>query len=1176
VTVSQITGSHGGIVLTSTSYANPITVTATGTVYGSAGISANSIWSIENYGIVAGTNRGDGIDLLLGGSVANEAGGTIRGYNIGLLIAGGRGTVENSGSISATKLVFADDVPIGVYLAGGGSITNASSGLIHDSVKIGGGAGTVENSGKIIDHYSFGIFLSEGGSVTNDAGGTINGGHAGVRIDGIFGRVENTGSINGYLGVDLGGVYGLVDNSGAITGRYGTGVFLADGGEVDNEAAGVILGGRFASNTNPGVQINGTNATVRNAGTIGGGKYAVYLGGTTSNHLVIVPGAVFSGGVAAHASATNTIELASSASAGILSGLGSAYLRFGEVTVDPGATWTLKGALTGFGGVTISGLNTSDSLDITDLAFASGEKASLGSTDQLTITNAGGTVLATIQLGADATGRSFALASDGQSGTDITMLPGDPHLISRITGSRGGILLSTATFANPLTVTSTGAVIHSGSHHLSAAVYAASAWVVANYGRIEGYGSNDDGVRLRAGGAVINGSTGTITGESDGIRMDSTGTVDNAGIIGGGHGINLAGGVVTNGASGVITGYYDAIVLTGSGTVDNAGSIAGYYTGVSLIDGGFVTNAAGATVYGVYGGVALRGSCTVENAGTIGAAGGHAAVQFYGTGANRLIIDGGAVFSGEVTANSAGANTIELAAKDGAGSLSGLGSQIQGFQTIVVDAGADWTISGSFGGTLDVFGTENGATIANGGAAVASSGGVVDGAIVQHGGLLVVASGRAEAVTVETRGNAWQLAGGMSGVTLSGGHLAVLGGKASAVEIGSGGVAFAGHGAAFGAGYIMSSLVHSGGVLVLGAQGNADDLTVESGGTLLQLGGSTSNVSLSGTQIVAGQLPGAPPVSSTTPVVASSTTVADHGQQIVNSNGQAFDTTVKSGGLVEVFAGGRTFSATVSSGGSLVVISGGAIRTTVLTGGNVYQFAGSSKHGTLSGGRFTVLGGEADAIVVEAGGFEFAGTFLNGSAGGTIASSVISSGGILATGVHGAVVSTVIDSGGTLFELAGVTSHVALSGGTQFVGGGLPGVPMPSPSPPATAAGTVVSSGGQEIVNANGSAVGTEVLSGGKIVFNGGMVDALSVARGGLIDLAKLAFSNAISLSFAENQAHTSGILTVSSGVETLKINLLGQYAAGGFHIAQDGGGGTAITYSGAAGSAMELTAGHA
>ena len=70
-------------------------------------------------------------------------------------------------------------------------------------------------------------------------------------------------------------------------------------------------------------------------------------------------------------------------------------------------------------------------------------------------------------------------------------------------------------------------------------------------------------------------------------------------------------------------------------------------------------------------------------------------VDFTASATNRLILDPGAVFVGNVTANSSGTNTLELAGGSGTGSIGGVGTTFKHFQTLAVDAGATWTLTGS-------------------------------------------------------------------------------------------------------------------------------------------------------------------------------------------------------------------------------------------------------------------------------------------------------------------------------------------------------------------------------------------------------------------------------------------------------------------------------------------------
>jgi hypothetical protein len=107
--------------------------------------------------------------------------------------------------------------------------------------------------------------------------------------------------------------------------------------------------------------------------------------------------------------------------------------------------------------------------------------------------------------------------------------------------------------------------------------------------------------------------------------------------------------------------------------------------GIYLGQGGTISNIGG--LIAGPNGITIKGNSggTVVNAGTI--SGTSKAVSFADTGNNRLVIDPGAIFAGDVTANGV-TNTLELAA--GSGTLSGLGDVYIGFTAIQIDTGASW------------------------------------------------------------------------------------------------------------------------------------------------------------------------------------------------------------------------------------------------------------------------------------------------------------------------------------------------------------------------------------------------------------------------------------------------------------------------------------------------------
>ncbi len=200
---------------------------------------------------------------------------------------------------------------------------------------------------------------------------------------------------------------------------------------------------------------------------------------------------------------------------------------------------------------------------------------------------------------------------------------------------------------------------------------------VVNSGSISGYGGPGAyGVALERGGSLDNSSSGSITGGDDAViaydgscRINNAGTIkstfdDAIGLFKGGDVTNDAGGVIQAPTSG---GYGPAgvYIASGSANVTNRGAIQG--------------------MYGVYYDVAG----TVENAGSI--SGTSYAIDFGANSiANRLIIDPGAVFNGNVDGNG---GTLELSA--GLGSIGKIGSDaFSGFQTLNNDANAHWTLTG--------------------------------------------------------------------------------------------------------------------------------------------------------------------------------------------------------------------------------------------------------------------------------------------------------------------------------------------------------------------------------------------------------------------------------------------------------------------------------------------------
>jgi len=229
-----------------------------------------------------------------------------------------------------------------------------------------------------------------------------------------------------------------------------------------------------------------------------------------------------------------------------------------------------------------------------------------------------------------------------------------------------------------------------------------AAGTVNNTGLIYTTTLQGNGVALENGGTVINAGTAGIYGDFSGVSVyggpaviTNSAVIDAVGLNG--YGVYLgAGGTITNTVSGSIIGTYDGIDAgVGAATVTNAGYIYGVELGVGLYGGGLITNLAGGVISSTAIGVTVNGG-TVVNAGTIDATATGKAVVF-GTGLNdRLVVDSGASFVGSVTGGGNG-SVLELGTAT-SGTLTGLGGQITGFNTIAFDSGDSWSLVGSFSG----------------------------------------------------------------------------------------------------------------------------------------------------------------------------------------------------------------------------------------------------------------------------------------------------------------------------------------------------------------------------------------------------------------------------------------------------------------------------------------------
>jgi Ca2+-binding RTX toxin-like protein len=225
------------------------------------------------------------------------------------------GTVTNIGTIDGAHHNGVNLGAGGTVTNGSGSSTTAQISASEIAVAVHGAAGHVTNFGTLTGGNA-GVYLFAGGTVTNGKSGAT------------------TGLISGSMGIQGSGGAVTVTNFGKISAPGAYAVALNSGGVVTNAAGARLIG-------TVGVLIQGGDGTVVNSGTIDGSGGNAVKFGAGNDWLIVDPGAVFTG-KANGGTGFNTLELRAGATTGTLTGLGSSFVNFGHVAVDPGATWVVK------------------------------------------------------------------------------------------------------------------------------------------------------------------------------------------------------------------------------------------------------------------------------------------------------------------------------------------------------------------------------------------------------------------------------------------------------------------------------------------------------------------------------------------------------------------------------------------------------------------------------------------------------------------------------------------------------------------------------------------------------------------------------------------------------------------------------------------------------------------
>ncbi len=719
-TGGSIAGSNGsGILLDA---GGLVSVADGGIVTGSGnGLSfAGALATLGNAGSISGGQ--DGVGVFAGGTLTNAMSGVISGY-VGVYASTSSAAVAvvNTGSILSTGN-FAID------LGTGGAVTNQAGGTIGTGefgVAIAGAAGTVENAGS--------IGAAGAGDAVRFAAGFGNL----LRVDpgAAFGGTVDGGNTLGAASVSTielasGASAGTLAGLGTAFTNFGAIQFDAGARWSISGPAAALTGGQSISGFAPGdtIELAGVSDTI--AGFAAG---KLTLAGAAPLTLDL-PGAFSVTQFHAATVSGNTDLTVTAALKQVLSGTygSSITLNSAAYTNPITVTGTIDISDGSVGGIALRGSSpvawTVDNQGLIEISGTGSNAVRLdaggaidnaaaskiiGNADGIDVLAAAGNVTnAGAIIGVDGTGVLLAgggTLSNASSGTiggstygvDIETTLRAVHNAGLIAASRGTAVLLHVSGVGAAYVGNSGSIIGSAD----GIDVADNSGSVSNSGHIAGDGGY--GVRLALAGDVTNAVSGTITGAGkDAIRIDGAGGVFNYGSIGatgsGASGLTINGpGNLYNVAGGRISGVMHGVaIVSGPGAITNAGSIVGNGPttgGVALDGGGALTNQASGYIAGGYG-VYVSGGGTVTNAGTIkSTAGIDTAVDFVGGNPNRLVVDPGAVFIGVAnggnTAGSGAVSVLELAG--GSGSLRGVGSSFVNFGAIVIDAGADWTISGS-------------------------------------------------------------------------------------------------------------------------------------------------------------------------------------------------------------------------------------------------------------------------------------------------------------------------------------------------------------------------------------------------------------------------------------------------------------------------------------------------
>ncbi len=507
---------------------------------------AHASATIANFGTIQGTGAGGaGVYLAGGGKVTNGSAGDttalIEGGPNGIAANYFAATIANFGAISGGTN--------GVRLQEGGAVTNGSAANTTASITgfftgvlADGAPATVANFGTIQGAVGYGVSLATGGTVTNgstaDHGALVEGFHSGVNARALPAKVVNFGTIE-------------------ATANFSTGVYLYSGGSVTNgsatDTAALITGFR-------GVYGGGAGTlTVTNFGAIAGTGGTAVQFESSSDVLVVEAGCAFTGavlgggGTLVLANGVGTIDDLTGGNVTVSGSMATtAFSDFATLSIRAGAQFTL----TGSGAIGGGGTNTlvdNGSFTVTGALVVTG-----------TITGSGALTVAGGTFEVDA-GATLAVANWALTGGTATI---DKTFTYKGLFSEGAGGTLTLGAGDRLTLT--GADALSGLINRAGTVRAANATVNA----------------LTVGGAAIVEDTGSVTQTGQLTLGDGTSNVASAVIAAG------ATWTIEN-DSGIGRGFAAASGIRNRGTLIKSGGAGVSVIGVTVLGAGSIVAASG-------------------------------------------------------------------------------------------------------------------------------------------------------------------------------------------------------------------------------------------------------------------------------------------------------------------------------------------------------------------------------------------------------------------------------------------------------------------------------------------------------------------------------------------------------------------------------------------------------